>query len=140
MSRSTIPPDRARGHEVHKRRLTDLERRVDDYSEDDYRPEAIFTISGPIILGELPDYIPRTVVHLTEVFAVLKTPSSSGLVTFDLLRSGTTLDTVSFDVDELALGPLRYDDALAPDVDRLTIDVTARGTGARDLSVFARFR
>lgn len=140
MSRSTVPPSRDRFAETTKKRLTALERRVDDFRQSDYRPEVTFSSWGLVIAGESPVYVPREVVLVTDVVGLLTTASSSGGVSFEVKRSGITLTTITIPEGSLAVGPERLEEAFSPDTDRLSIEVTSPGSLAEGLTVICRLR
>lgn len=141
MSRPQLPPTRPRAHEEHKVRLTALERKTDRALDDQFRPEVSFSCWGEVYIGESPPYVARSVLFLVEVVAFLGTTSSSGSVTFRINRNGSAISSaLSIAAGSLTLSPVRLEEPFTPDVDRLTVEVTSRGQGARGLTVITRFR
>lgn len=128
----------------HRDRLGRLERRI--RSDRGRKPKkslvlAEFGVSGPVIVGSTGDWPAPDNLLTSDVYATLVTASTSGSVVAVLKKNGnaTPVLTVTFGVGVTEV-PMSFVERLAKDADKLRMEVTSAGTGARYLHVQVRGR
>lgn len=137
MSQGLTPPSMTKELSSLKKRVSDLERRLDALLSPNQYLGIPFSLGGELYLSESSPWSSPIELRVATMVAMLGT-------------AGTTTTTVAFKVNgitvtSLSLGAgekfkrLTLSKSLAPDIDFATIAITAVGSGAANLDVIIRF-
>lgn len=137
MSTANTPPRIDSELSKMKKRIDALERRLNDLASI-YRPEIVFSFSGPLTPGESPTWTRREAGRLIEVHARLRVAGTTDTV-IEIHKNGEEVLTVTVPAGQ-AMVRVPTSIFFAADMDVLHDVLTTAGTGAIDLTVMHRFR
>ena len=137
MAVDNVPPSVQRELSTLKQRVLNLERMLNDLRVA-YRPEIVFSQSGPLALGSSPMWTRRESGLLVEVVALLRVPGSTD-TSIDVFRNDTVMLTATIPAG-LQMVRVSTQVAYGADQDNLHDEVTVVGAGAADLTMLHRFK
>lgn len=137
MSRGLVPPSGDRENELLKRRITDLERKLNRNRDGVGDQGKTFTLAGSIYVKESPQWTPRTTVELVRIVVLLKTPGTTS-TTVVVYKNGVALRTIVVAANDDS-NSTSLSTTIVPDNDKMTVGITVAGTGAADLSVSLQY-
>lgn len=139
MTKALLPPEYAREVGRLKNRVLALEKRLGELERGARDHGLPFVIDGAVFAKESPPWTPRFLTRAVDVIVLLGTAGTS-TTSIELRKNGAAVGA------GFALGSgekmkrFSLSSPFTPDVDLLTVAVTAAGTGAEDLDVIVRFR
>jgi hypothetical protein len=135
MTRPQLPPEPDREVSNLKVRVTDLER-ILRRIEQTYRPEAVFSYSGPLSVATSGRWYSRTGGRLASLLFAIDTPGETATV-LEVYKNAnpTPIRTVTLPAgsDKQVVSFER--EKFFPDSDYLRIRIVSAGAGAGDLTV-----
>lgn len=136
MTRGLTPPSVTGDLSSLKKRVTDLERKLDAFGKTRPYLGTPFSLAGAIYVSESPPWTTPVKLTIVEIVGLLGTAGST-TTTVALKVNGTTIVSLNIAAGE-QLRKLTTSKILAPDQDVVTIACTAAGEGAEDLDVIVR--
>ena len=140
MTGRNTPPDLAVEISNIKRRLDAIERKLNGL-DDVFKPEIVFSYSGPLAVSISPTWTRRETGRMVEVHARLRVAGSTDTL-IDIVKNGATILTVTILAGSLSVRrPCNGNDFLFyADQDVLYDEITTVGSGAEDLTLMHRFK
>lgn len=137
MSSSNTPPDPWKAIQALNRRVDILERRRNDL-DDPFKPEIVFSYSGPLATATSPPYPFAVASRMFAVVCAVGTPGGTA-TTVDILKDDDPIGTATIPAGA-TIATVPISSKWSPDQDILKFEITSAGSGAVDLTVSARFR
>lgn len=137
MTKGLTPPTLPSDVSSLKKRVTDLERKLNNASGLNPYLGVPFSLAGTIFVSESPPWSSPVKLRISSLAVLLGTAGSS-TTTVALKINGSTVATVNVAAGEKSR-KLTISQQLAPDQDVVSVACTASGNGAKDLDVIVRF-
>lgn len=136
MTKGLTPPSVSGELSSLKKRVSDLERRLDDLTKHKYLGIP-FSLGGPIYISESPPWSSPVKLRISSMVVILGSAGTT-TTTVELKVNDATVITVSLGAEEI-FKRVTLSKPLAPDVDFVKVAVTAAGETAKNLDVIIRF-
>ena len=120
-----------------ERRLSILERRIREQQGAAFNDETVFSLPEAVAASTSPKAYLRADCRMVNVVASLGTAGSS-TTTVQVKKNGSTVVTLTL-AASATFTRTRANVGFIEDTDYITVTVSAAGTGAKDLTVQARF-
>ena len=137
MSRGITPPTNRSTSSDLKRRLTDVERKLDRSGANVTDQGQPFTLAGSIYTSNSSPWTPYTSVELVRIITMLGTAGST-TTTVTVSINGDVYQTINLE-SGIDMAKNSMSRVLVPDEDIVVVACTAAGTDAEDLSVILQY-
>lgn len=137
MTQGLTPPSVAKDLSTLKKRVSDLERRLDALTSPNNYLGIPFSLGGRIYLSESPPWTSPIKLRISTMVVMLGVAGTS-TTTVALRVNGSTVTSVSLSAGE-TFKRVTLSKFVVPDVDFVKMAITAAGESAEDLDAIIRF-
>lgn len=139
MTQGLLPPEFEREIARLKKRVSDLERLLNEVTSGARDHGLPFVLAGTLYVVESPPWTPRFATRAVDVILLLGT-AGTDTTSVEVRKNGNVLGSGMGLESGETIKRYTISSPFTPNEDLLTVAVTAAGTGAEDLDVIVRFR